>query len=130
MSAEHHVAKVPAEPATYPSSRKWCDVDFFVALFLSSSLVIVLFILRRTLLPIFEDLELDLSRLTLATLNLYAICTLAVLPVLVVSTELSKIGTWRKRINAAVTFLSLALGLIAIWAVLDPFIILIDSMDG
>jgi len=80
------------------------------------------------MLPIYDDYELDLSRLTRITLNSYSIFALVSLPALVLGKELLCKGPWRQRINVVVTVLSMAIGATAIWAVVSQLFFYDDSL--
>lgn len=82
------------------------------------------------MLPIYGDYEIDLPQLTLITLNPTTIGLLGLLPALVLLKEFSDIGRWKSRIDAVITYLCLALGLITAIAVFFPFVTIINSLDG
>ncbi len=120
-----------SKEAKSDSSRSCLNFSSFSTFLLSGTLVIVLFLARRSISPILQDWDVELSWLTIATLHPTTIFTLALLPVFVVVKEFTPIAQSTKQaIDSVTSFLCLILCLIAGWAIFSPLTATIQGLDG
>ncbi len=128
MTSKQNLAAKTTKPAGRQNFRKRPHFRLLVAFFLSTTLLIGLLVLQRVMLPLYDDYELDLSKLTRATLNTDLIRAVAMLPLIVVSKELIMKEPWRARTDVTIIVLSVVVGLLAVWGVLGQIFFYDDSL--
>ncbi len=120
-----------SEPAESLDASSWINLGNVFAFFLPAGLAAVLCYLRGGLIAVFSDFEIELSQMSEAALHPAAVCLFVVLAEAVIVTEFfaSDVSS-KKTINLLVIAISLLLGAIVAWALIDPTLILVRGLTG
>lgn len=127
MTAESHGEKGARETVQNSDTGDRSPFNLrWLAFIAAASLVINLVLMRKMVLSIYQNFEIQLPQVTSLVLSPYLICCLALVPIAVLAKELAPLPSSKKQdIDSAIICFSLLLGVAATWAIFDSLKILI-----